>query len=83
MKASIPSGRWGGFMKASTHGSGVGVDTAAVERDYATVDVYATSGLPTTESRQQKRAPQGGDGVVSCCRKRLPTYILRADKGGT
>ena len=33
VKASTPSGRWGGFMKASTHVSSVGVDVAAIECD--------------------------------------------------
>ena len=35
------SGRWGGFMKASTHGSGVGVDIAASECDCTTANVDA------------------------------------------
>ena len=50
VKASTPSGRWGGFMMASTHASGIGVDIATVERDCASADVDATSGLQNNKS---------------------------------
>ena len=52
VKASIPSGRWGGFMMASTYDDLVVVDIAAVERDCAAVDVDATSPLPNNKARQ-------------------------------
>ena len=52
VKASTPSGRWGGFMKASAHRGLVVVDIAAVERDCAAVDVDATSPLPNNKARQ-------------------------------
>ena len=46
VKASTPSGRWGGFMKASAYWGLVVMDVATVERDCATIDAEATSGLP-------------------------------------
>ena len=52
VKASTPSGRWGGFMKASAHRGLVVVDIAAVERDCAAADVDATSILPNNKARQ-------------------------------
>ena len=75
----------GQVQKASTHISKVRVDIAVVEHDFfehaiAVVDEDATSILPNKKARQEKRAPQRGDGVVSWCRKR-PTYTLRAHKG--
>ena len=51
-KASTPTGRWGGFMKASAHRGLVVVDIAAVERDCAAVDVDTTSILPNNKARQ-------------------------------
>ena len=39
----------GKVQKASTHAGSVRVDIAVVERDCATVDVDATSGLPNKE----------------------------------
>ena len=52
VKASTPSGRWGGFMMASAYVGLVVVDIATVERDCASVDVDATSGLPNNKARQ-------------------------------
>ena len=52
VKASTPSGRWGGFMMASAYAGLVVVDIATVERDCASVDVDATSGLPNNKARQ-------------------------------
>ena len=78
-------GRWGDFMKASTHLSGVGVDIAAVECDCAPADIDATSALPDKQGTSAKAStPTGhwGDGVVSWCRK-PSTYTLRAHKGAT
>ena len=46
VKASAPSGQWGGFMKTSTYLGLVVVDIAAVDCDCAIVDVDATPGLP-------------------------------------
>ena len=51
-------------QKASTHIGSVGVDITVVERDCATVDVDATTSiLPNNKARQQKQAPQWGDGT--------------------
>ena len=50
-KASTPTGRWGGFMKASTYNGLVIVDIAASERDCAAANGDATSDLPN--SKQQ------------------------------
>ena len=72
----------GQVQKASTHGSSVRVDIAVVEHDCAAVDEDATSILPNKKARQEKRAPQRGDGVVSWCRK-WSTYSLRAHEGAT
>ena len=47
VKAGTPSGRWGGFMKASAYIGGlVVVDGATVQCDCARADVDATSRLP-------------------------------------
>ena len=53
-------GRWGGFMKASTHASGVGVDVAAVECDCAAPYVDATSALPNKGSTSVKASTPSG-----------------------
>ena len=53
----------GKVQKASTHVNIVGVDFAIVERDCATANVDATTSiLPNNKARQQKQAPQWGDG---------------------
>ena len=52
VKASTPTGRWGGFMKASTYFGLVIVDIAASERHSATPDGDATSVLPNNKARQ-------------------------------
>ena len=64
VKASTPSGRWGGFMMASAYSGKVVVDIAAVERDCAAVDGDATSILPNNKARQYKRAPHRGIGML-------------------
>ena len=46
VRASIPTGRRGGFMKASTYSGLVVVDIAAVDCDCATVDQDSTYILP-------------------------------------
>ena len=48
VKASTPTGRWGGFMEASAYIGCVGIDFAAGERDCAADDKDATSVLPNT-----------------------------------
>ena len=60
VKASTPSGRWGGFMKASTHVCGVGVDVTAVECDCAAHYVDATSDLPNKGSTSVKASTPSG-----------------------
>ena len=42
----------GKVQKASTHASGIGVDSAVVERDCAAVDANATSVLPNNKARR-------------------------------
>ena len=42
----------GRVQKASTHGSGVGIDVAVVERDCAAGDEDATSPLPNNKACQ-------------------------------
>ena len=60
VKASTPSGPWGGFMKASAYGRSVGVDITVVERDCATPDGDATSTLPSNGSMSVKASTPTG-----------------------
>ena len=53
-------GRWGYFMKASTHVSSVGVDLAAVECDCAAHYEDATSALPNKGSTSVKASTPSG-----------------------
>ena len=76
----------GKVQKASTHTSGIGVDTAAGERDCATAtEVDTTSRLPNNKARQQKRASIGamgwfhvvGSGQLTYCEHTREPSIAR------
>ena len=60
MKASTPSGRWGGFMKASAYSGLVVVDVAIVERDCAILNAEATSILPNKKDSVTSMGRWGG-----------------------